>query len=141
MGTCGFSGKRSSQGCEHHTCEMDPRTLEATNLADELAGHASQNHNESMAKSRGTTSIESWYTGYTNTCSESPTGCDCSHKLSKGSRARLQLEGNQTLPLSRSTNSKNLNTAEEPQRAGNQTVDAYEVASLPTSWAATSNTA
>ena len=34
---------------------------------------------------------------------------------------------------------ENLSTAEEPQRAGNQTVDAYEVAGLPTSWAATTN--
>ena len=34
---------------------------------------------------------------------------------------------------------KNLSTAEEPQRAGSQTVDAHEVAGMPTSWAATTN--
>ena len=65
-------------------------------------------------RSRGTTSIESWYTGFTSTCSESPTGCDCSHKLSTRSRARLQRERNQTLPLSRSTNSK----TEPPEQSG-----------------------
>ena len=36
---------------------------------------------------------------------------------------------------------KNLSTAEEPQRVGSQTVDAHEVAGLPTSWAATTNVA
>ena len=87
-----------SQWCEHHTCEKGSQdirhsktrtvagypgtTREATTWPTSWLGTRVRTTttvwpSTRSRRSRGTKSIESWYTGYTNTCYGSPADCEC----------------------------------------------------------------